>query len=1063
MLVARRKDFKSILNRPFLTNEKELRQLLSIIQKMTSLMVVVLLTVSHVETLSLEAMKEKGCDYEITTKKLDGDFIIGGIFPVQGYRSNLQKYVLSPQAITWTESFLYAVNQINSQSDLLPGVRLGYDIRNSCNNEHLVINYTLDYMIDKAFVEEKQKKSAKYAMCECSNKTTVAAVVGEDSSHLSAAMSNLLSTDYMPQISYRSTSPTLGIKSIYRSFLRTLPSDLYQTRAITDLLYTFNWSYVSVLASDDDYGRQALDNLNDEMKSKNMCMALQRTFDPSFPGNDLNNIVSEIRKYQDKSSVVVLWCQVLQAIQIIEKAYDEGLTNITWIGTEISRTDFRVLRIQKSNLSVIGITMSDKVVPGFLKHKKKLGRESPFSNPWLEPFWLALGICPINKTSATFPCYDYFKPSGVILPVTGHYNVMAAVYAIGHGLHKLLNCKKRNGKYTCSDKEKSFNYRSLLNNIKQVRFSIPTTNDTFKFAENGDVDSSSYRFAVVTEVMDRGKITKQFRNIGEWNGATRKIKFDRYFDTWRINNVATAVCSLPCPPGTYIIHSSVSCCWKCLECQKDTISTSNNQLKCQKCAETQISNTKHTQCVGLQNKNLSIHKYEGQTMFAISLIGVFLTMFVIVTFLRYWETPVVKSSSREMSIIQLTSIMLLFCLPLLFMMDISTPICMLQTTCFGTLYAQIIAFIVIKTYRLLYVFRQTSFTKVSKYLQNRYQVFISFMLVLLELIAISVWYTINKPRKELLRDEAHKNYIYYCGVDEDILLYAIIGYIFFLSLVSGFMAFKARSLPENFNEAQFIWFGMFVTCLCWLLFIPLYLSLDRTKKAIVLLCITMVCNFCLLLLLYGYKIKIILFNPKLNTQAHFRKMAANVTVTTFLNETTVAGEKRPREQSVISFDFDGMFTEYRARVKQNSFSLPARKLTIKLRKPNLHFPSTNKNKNEVPKSDNNKRKSMKKHKAKRHKTFQLPKDKVAATMQRSISLDEIKIHRLSMKNIEAQVQEDNIYNTASNSIYHMPSKNMARNVGLASTSKLDHEVAHSKEEIFSPISTNSLAALIRPD
>lgn len=33
-------------------------------------------------------------------------------------------------------------------------------------------------MIDKAFVEEKQKKSAKYAMCECSNKTTVAAVVG---------------------------------------------------------------------------------------------------------------------------------------------------------------------------------------------------------------------------------------------------------------------------------------------------------------------------------------------------------------------------------------------------------------------------------------------------------------------------------------------------------------------------------------------------------------------------------------------------------------------------------------------------------------------------------------------------------------------------------------------------------------------------------------------------------------------------------------------------------------------------------------------------------------------
>jgi len=40
-------------------------------------------------------------------------------------------------------------------------------------------------------------------------------------------------------------------------------------------------------------------------------------------------------------------------------------------------------------------------------------------------------------------------------------------------------------------------------------------------------------------------------------------------------------------------------------------------------------------------------------------------------------------------------------------------------------------------------------------------------------------------------------------------------------------AFKTRNLPENFNEAKFIGFTMYTTCVIWIAFVVLHLSTDK--------------------------------------------------------------------------------------------------------------------------------------------------------------------------------------------------------------------------------------------
>ena len=40
-------------------------------------------------------------------------------------------------------------------------------------------------------------------------------------------------------------------------------------------------------------------------------------------------------------------------------------------------------------------------------------------------------------------------------------------------------------------------------------------------------------------------------------------------------------------------------------------------------------------------------------------------------------------------------------------------------------------------------------------------------------------------------------------------------------------AFKTRNLPENFNEAKFIGFTMYTTCVIWIAFVVLHLSTEQ--------------------------------------------------------------------------------------------------------------------------------------------------------------------------------------------------------------------------------------------
>ena len=58
---------------------------------------------------------------------------------------------------------------------------------------------------------------------------------------------SLLAIFNIPQIGYSATSMDLSDKSMYRYFMRVVPSDKLQARALVDIVLHFNWTFISTV------------------------------------------------------------------------------------------------------------------------------------------------------------------------------------------------------------------------------------------------------------------------------------------------------------------------------------------------------------------------------------------------------------------------------------------------------------------------------------------------------------------------------------------------------------------------------------------------------------------------------------------------------------------------------------------------------------------------------------------------------------------------------------------------------------------------------------------------
>ncbi|MGH0155789.1 UNVERIFIED_CONTAM: hypothetical protein FKN15_006628 [Acipenser sinensis] len=286
------------------------------------------------------------------------------------------------------EAMLFAIDEINRNSYLLPGVVLGVHILDTCSRDTYALEQSLEFVrasLTKVDETEYICPDGSYAIQD-NSPLVIAGVIGGSYSSVSIQVANLLRLFQIPQISYASTSAKLSDKSRYDYFARTVPPDFYQAKAMAEILRLFNWTYVSTVASEGDYGETGIDAFEQEARLRNICIATSEKVGRSNVKKSYDTVIRELLQ-KPTAKVVVLFMRSDDAKELLAAA-NRLNASFTWIASDGWGAQESIVKGNENVANgAITLELAANPVKEFDRYFQTLHPMNNLRNPWFKDFW----------------------------------------------------------------------------------------------------------------------------------------------------------------------------------------------------------------------------------------------------------------------------------------------------------------------------------------------------------------------------------------------------------------------------------------------------------------------------------------------------------------------------------------------------------------------------------------------------------------------------------------------------------------------------------------------------
>ncbi|KAF7653763.1 hypothetical protein LDENG_00078930 [Lucifuga dentata] len=220
---------------------------------------------------------------------------------------------------------VFAIDEINRNSNLLPNVTLGYSLYDNCVKPAVAFRAALSLVSsqEKQFILDKN----------CIGNPPVLGIVGDSTSSSSIAISTILGLYRVPMVSYFATCSCLSDRRRFPSFFRTIPSDDFQVRAMIKIVKHFGWTWAGLLISDDEYGRHVTRSFQyDLVQSGAGCLAYSEVLPLSNDPTELMKIVAMMKK--STARVVIVFAHESHMIHLMEEVVKQNVTGLQWMASE---------------------------------------------------------------------------------------------------------------------------------------------------------------------------------------------------------------------------------------------------------------------------------------------------------------------------------------------------------------------------------------------------------------------------------------------------------------------------------------------------------------------------------------------------------------------------------------------------------------------------------------------------------------------------------------------------------------------------------------------------------
>uniref|UniRef100_A0AAV2J443 G-protein coupled receptors family 3 profile domain-containing protein n=1 Tax=Knipowitschia caucasica TaxID=637954 RepID=A0AAV2J443_KNICA len=271
---------------------------------------------------------------------------------------------------------IYAVEEINNSSVLLPGVTLGYEIHDSCAS--------VPVAVQSAFQLINGHEPEYHPDRRCSHSGMVMGIVGESGSTPSISMSHVIGGFNIPQVSHFATCACLSDKQQYPSFFRTIPSDKFQADSLVRLVKQFGWTWIGTVYSDSDYGNNGMASFLSAANREGICVEYSEPFYRTYSHSRIQKVAQVIRR--STATIVVAFAASGDMRILLEELCQEPVPFRQWVGSEAWVTNPDLLRFS-SCVGALGLGIPQSEIPGLKEFLSDLPFLRVSDSPLLSKFW----------------------------------------------------------------------------------------------------------------------------------------------------------------------------------------------------------------------------------------------------------------------------------------------------------------------------------------------------------------------------------------------------------------------------------------------------------------------------------------------------------------------------------------------------------------------------------------------------------------------------------------------------------------------------------------------------
>ncbi|XP_039183023.1 vomeronasal type-2 receptor 116-like [Crotalus tigris] len=758
-----------------------------------------------------------------------GDFIVGGMASHIAYHLYEIKFSENPSTKPYeipgvfpkfhqhVLALAFAVKEINEDSQMLPNITLGFHIYDSYLNARMTYRTTLDLLF------KSQEFVPNY---KCDSRKNLVAIIGGLDFVISSHIAEIIQFFKIPQLTYGSVAQDSFQTSKLSSLYFMIPKEDHQYIGIIQLLHHFRWTWIGIFAVDNNDGEKFLHKMQPLLSENGICSSFIERLAQLIHLEDFPEV------YQTISIISMNWITSKANTFLV---YGEALT-ITWLRAVTFMVDperkeialYRKVWIMTVQIDfvlsgfqiswdlqmfhgAISFTAHSTAVAGFKEFLQTINPISVCRDEFLQEIWEQLFDCSFPKT-------------------------------------ELQETQSRQ----CTAGEKVFlNEKGEAIGGFDITNLITFPNRSFQRVRIGKMDLQA----------PKGKELSMDEDLIVWSPAFNQV-------------LPFSQCNDPCFPGDWKkgIEGDQFCCYDCVPCPEGKISNQNDMDDCFKCPEDHYPNEEKKGCILKPVVFLSIEETLGIGLASSALGFFFLTSWVLGTFIKYRETPIVKANNRSLTYILLVSLLLCFLSSLFFLSQPGKVTCLLRQSTFGITFSVAISSVLAKTIIVVVAFMATKpGSQMRRWVGKRLAFSTLLSCSLLQVCICILWLSTFPPFPELDMHSQLQEIILQCNEGSAFFFYCVLGYMGILAIASFIVAFLARKLPDSFNEAKFITFSMLAFCSVWISFFPAYLSTKGKAMVAVEVFSILSSSAALLGCIFLPKCYIIVFRPELNQREHLTK------------------------------------------------------------------------------------------------------------------------------------------------------------------------------------------------